>query len=647
MHLVDFLVYVDSHPILASAIIEGGMVATGLLAVAPLLPRRFLAPLFRQPWLFFLVMALTMFACRYPAFFCPRYFDPDEPQMLAQAITYETHPVPWRDVDGGSGGPLNSYALLWCLPFGIQPTYLTGRVFQTLCLLATFILLYLTGRRVAGDVAARIALLPAFLFISWTVAHDFVHYSSEEVSIFLLSWALYLLIRLSRQPGARFLIVQLGFVLGLLPFAKIQSVMLGGFLGLSALWMFFASRRTFFLETLLLIVATAIPSVVILGVVAGTGALRDFWLSYIHANAAYGAQYVSFSDKLTGKIDLVAWLLDPGSDIAVLLLLAGVPTLVLALHLIFGLQKTTSASRNLFVWAVLFAFVSLFTVFYSGNPYPHYEFFLLPAITFLMTVNFRLMRVSRFRLPTPEALLPFFLASIISSPFITANYLFPRCRLFVEWNNRTPFLLLELLLWLTSVSVLLTFGSLSVRKVFTEHLPSFSFANRWHRFVPLAFLFPFFLIPEQILSSRPNEFRGEVSSYLAHHRSAMDEAILRVKPAEGRLAIWGWAPEFAAETQTPLGTRDAVAPCSLPKTTLDDYFRQRYLHDLHSNRPELFLEANGPANFSFRDAKVYGIENFPEVAKWLAEEYRLEQEINGMRLYIRRDLPPPARQTRP
>jgi len=647
MHFVDFLVYVDAHPTLQSALINGGMAFTGLLAIAPLLQRKSFVSFFRQSWLFFLVMGLTMFACRYPAFFCPHYFDPDEPQMLAQAITYETHPIPWRDIDGGSGGPLNSYALLWCLPFGVQPTYLTGRVFQTLCLLAAFIFLYLAGRRVAGDVSARIALLPAFLFVSWTVARDFVHYSSEEVSVFLLSWALYLLVRLSRQSGTPFLIFQLGFALGLLPFAKIQSVLLGGFLGLSALWIFFTNRRTASFDTFLLIAAAVIPTVFILGIVAGTGALPDFWLSYIRANQAYGAQYASVAEKLTGKIDLIAWLFDPGADIAILLLLAGVPALVLTLHLVFGLQKVTLASRNWFVWAVLFAFVALFTVLYSGNPYPHYEFFLLPAVTFLMAVNFRLMRLSRFRPPVPRALPPFFLAAIISSPFITANYLFPRCRLFVEWNDHTPVLLLELLLWLIGLSVFLTFGWLFARMFLKGCLPSFPFINRWHHFVPLAFLFPFFIIPEQILSSRPNEFRGKVASYLAQHRSAMDEAILRVRPAGGRLAIWGWAPEFAAETQTPLGTRDAVAPCSLPKASLDVYFRQRFLQDLRSNRPELFLEANGPANFSFRDAKVYGIGNFPEVARLVTEEYRLEQEINGMRLYVRRDLPPPSPQTRP
>jgi hypothetical protein len=77
----------------------------------------------------------------------------------------------------------------------------------------------------------------------------------------------------------------------------------------------------------------------------------------------------------------------------------------------------------------------------------------------------------------------------------------------------------------------------------------------------------------------------------------------------------------------------------VPLNPLQVYFRQRYLHDLQVNRPELFLDTVVPGSFAFADPKAYGIETFPELEKFIADQYRLDQEIEGRRLFIRRDLP--------
>jgi hypothetical protein len=118
----------------------------------------------------------------------------------------------------------------------------------------------------------------------------------------------------------------------------------------------------------------------------------------------------------------------------------------------------------------------------------------------------------------------------------------------------------------------------------------------------------------------------------------MDEAILRVRPPGGRIAILGWAPEYAAETGAPLGTRDAISEYIFNSGSLQDYYRQRYLRDMRTNRPELFLEATLPGDHGFTKPIPVNIDAFPELEELITENYRRIAEIDGMRLYVRKHL---------
>jgi len=634
MGLSDALVFLDSHQEIQGAINTLCMVATGALVLAPLVKKRIVPRLsfLLRPWLFLALIAVSLFACRYPAFFYPRYMDPDEAQMLAQAITFETHPVPWRDADGTTSGPVNSYALLWCLPFGAQPNYATGRVLELSCLMGMFIFLYWAGRRIAGDLAARLSLMPAFLFVCWTTDHEFVHCSTEEVPLFFLAWALFLLTELRQGSGKLPVIVLLGIVLGLLPFAKLQSVLPGGFLGFSAIWFIFNSshgdRRAGLLQILVLMASALVPALLILGTVAYAGAFGDFWQSYIRMAQTYGVQYPSRWAEIKAQAGNLAWIITPGSPLAIPVYLTGLTTLVLAVDLVCGSQKAGHGIRHWFLWAVLFGLVTIATISFTGEHFLHYHFFLLLPLTFLLAVNFRLLHVSRQALvasPAMSRLLPGILLSLL---LVFARLPYER------WHDvMTTFVspglvriaLMAIVAWPIAQALLKT-------PPFPSLFPS-------QKFVPWVCLTLFFVLPAVLLSGSPNEFRGNIKLYLAEPLTAMDQAILRERPPGGRLAIWGWGPEFAAETRTPLGTRDSICQFMIRSSPLQDYYRQRYLRDLQVNRPELFLEATGPGNFIYSNRKAFGIETFPELAKLVADQYRLSQEIDGMRLFVRRDLP--------
>src|SRR6202011_1349505 len=85
-------------------------------------------------------------------------------------------------------------------------------------------------RRLSDDSIAILATAPAFIFWSAAAHTDFVHYSSEQLPIFLLAVAFYLFVR--SFEGERFRYpVGAGLVLGLVPFAKLQAAPIAAVMG--------------------------------------------------------------------------------------------------------------------------------------------------------------------------------------------------------------------------------------------------------------------------------------------------------------------------------------------------------------------------------------------------------------------------------
>jgi hypothetical protein len=641
MLALDALIFIDAHPVLRTSINVSCLTVTALLSVAPLF-RQVTPPwlrFFKQPWLFFLLMALSLFFCRYPAFFFPQKLNPDEAQMLAQAITYETHPIPWRDVDGTTSGPLNSYALLVSLLLGIQPDYFTARFLALACILGMFIFLYLATRRLAGDLAARIALLPFVLFIALNVQKDFLHYSSETISVFILGWAIYLMTRLARQPGTVATTVLLGLLLGLLPFAKLQTVPLGAFLGLTAIWFLFTShhlrRKVAITRIFALIASAALPALVILSIVAHVGAFNDFKISYLDNAAAYVSQNDSLLHGLKRRVIALFWLLTPAGELAIPFNLALISIMIIGLGFLFGFQEATRSCRKWFLWAILFMLVSITTIAFSGKLFPHYEFLLLPALIFLTAISFRMVMLGRYRPDTFNALTPLLLATILDFPAIPAYFI----GLYAV--TRLSRIAGPWFLWLSFTCLALSLGWRIVRARWIrqgQSSPPISHNLHGQKYLPLACLVPFFILPALALASLPNPYRGSVQAYLKHSMSPIERAIRQELPPGGRMAIWGWAAEYAVETQTTLGTRDSISEFATFPNPLQSYYRARYLRDLKANRPELFLEDSHPLNFLDTRSTNYGIVTYPELAKYISDEYTLKKEINGMRLFVRRDL---------
>src|SRR5690606_36458852 len=109
--LRDYLFWLDAVPsrFWLTACFSLGL--SCLLAFTPSLhgPVRFYP---RGIW-FSISVTLTLLAFRWPSWFYPHDFNPDEAQIIAGAITLNQFPVIWKHLDPTTHGPLLELALIF------------------------------------------------------------------------------------------------------------------------------------------------------------------------------------------------------------------------------------------------------------------------------------------------------------------------------------------------------------------------------------------------------------------------------------------------------------------------------------------------------------------------------------------------------
>ncbi len=328
-------------------------------------------------WLFVLSGLGLLAWARLPVLLFNQELNPDESQMISHAITLARWPVYWQSVDGTTIGPLDLYALLLPRLLGMDFDYTAARVLGLGCIAGSLAFLFGSLRAFFGASVARVAWLPALLFLSFTQLPDFVHYSSEHVPLVLLDGAIWLFARsVSEKTTPLGRAFGIGFLLGMVPFGKLQGVPPAGVVAVFALVLFW-QRHQLRQIAFLLASGLAFP-LLALGLCAAFGVLDDFWTFYIVGNLQYGIDQSLF-DSLLGVINIwgqstyFRWLLAP------IVLLTG-------LH-VFQLQKkgwTLKSGRLIGAFIVLSLLATGYAILRSGFPFTHYLHWMVAPLTLLV-----------------------------------------------------------------------------------------------------------------------------------------------------------------------------------------------------------------------------------------------------------------------
>jgi hypothetical protein len=345
----------------------------------------------------FLTLSILLLALmRLPVVLFNRELNPDESQMLSHAITLFQDPVYWRSVDGTTIGPLDNYLLVIPRLLGFQIDYTSGRLMGLFCTAGSFLFLFFALKNWVGSVAARRALVLPVIFLSFTQEIDFVHYSSEQLPVFLLALVLWLLTKMTKKRGPLATNAYLlGLFAGAIPFSKLQAVPQAMILVLCAFSVCYRnSRLKNSYKSILFLLAGGLTFPLITLIWTYTfHVLTDLIDFYLLGNAIYagGKGFISIPSQFV-KI------FSQSPDFIAFTVALSIPMLA-ALGRFSGFSRKKADAFQVPVTIVLLLLSSIYAVTKSGNDFIHYLNFCILPCTLLAALGLHRIEKQSFIFP--------------------------------------------------------------------------------------------------------------------------------------------------------------------------------------------------------------------------------------------------------
>ena len=147
--------------------------------------------------------------------------NPDEAQMISNAIGLFNKNFNIFEFDGTTSGLLNSFILLWPLILNLEITFLTAKLTSIFLISSiTYILFKIIFAQTKNLKTTFLLFSPFFIFFIFTKDPDFSHYSSELFSTLILI-SVYWIVKKNEKISYSKIYLS-SFLLGLTFFSKIQ-----------------------------------------------------------------------------------------------------------------------------------------------------------------------------------------------------------------------------------------------------------------------------------------------------------------------------------------------------------------------------------------------------------------------------------------
>lgn len=364
----------------------------------------------RIPNTLYLLAAIGLLVMmRLPAIVFNRELNIDESQMLSHALTLYLDPIYWQSVDGTTIGPLDNYLLVVPRLLGFQLDYTAARTMGLLCTIGSLLFFFVALQRWFGTTIARISLLVPLLFFAFTQETDFVNYTSEQLPLLLLNACLALVAILhTSKTVSPTLAYILGFIAGMVPFAKLQAVPQAAVLVLAGFFVIYQSyQKTKHFKPLLALLLGGISfPAMALAWIFYHGVYQDFIDFYILGNVVYAAgSGLGSIPTQFGQLVLTS------PDFTALLFIA---SLVLTAGLISGRQGQVPHAvkeQSLFLPLLILGYglAAVYAATKTGHLFVHYLNFCIYPIA--LTFVFPMQRLSHYKylaLLVPALLLAWF-----------------------------------------------------------------------------------------------------------------------------------------------------------------------------------------------------------------------------------------------
>ena len=335
------------------------------------------------PWVFGAAAILCFLAFRWPVWCIKMEFNPDESQMMGEALALQHKPLFWSAADGATHGPLDVFPLVAIGWLGFRIDYFAVRIVGAILTLIQLAACYRTFAIVAKENAARVAVLPIFCVLAFTTYWDWVHYTSELVPVTLLTVGCWLILSDLERAETRKLSwrwLTAGLALGAVPMAKLQgsppaALLIAGGVAFdlatgSISWQRRATRTAGF------IAAAALPTAFFAATSLIFGAWTAAWNSYIVHNLHYTESGVHSLTQMWSLLPHFISMVDGAPAYAL-----GATSICLLLA--YALIATPGRGLRLSGLAALFLLGSLVATLTPGREYTHYLLFLISPLGLL------------------------------------------------------------------------------------------------------------------------------------------------------------------------------------------------------------------------------------------------------------------------
>lgn len=313
--------------------------------------------------------------------------NPDEAERITNAVRILHYGYTWNSVDGYSSGPLNSIILLWPKIFNIDVTYFTVRVTSIYLFSSIIFIIFNIFRNAVNTLFALIIISPLLSFYAFTKSGEFLHYSSEQLSVFFIVFAIYLCFRLSQlQPFKRYLqIILVGLIIGAIPFAKLQAVPVAIILWCWIVYQILINYKMnrSLNEIYVFMISFLLPSLFFLFPLLINNEISHFYNSYI----LWALNYVSEPLNFNNFVNLLTH--DVGINIFNLYIQS---TLFLfAILMIFSKSFSSKESKKTIWLVILIVLSSYYIVIKPGRSFPHYIHFFIPILIIVLGFQFEMI----------------------------------------------------------------------------------------------------------------------------------------------------------------------------------------------------------------------------------------------------------------
>ena len=317
--------------------------------------------------------------------------NPDESLWIATAKKLAQDFRPWVSADTGTGGPLIPISLMLLRIFNLPIDHGTLKLMSGVVMALSVGFLYLGFIKLIGSGLARLVILLLATGVAMMRNFDMIAFNSEHIVVLLLCISFFFLSRLYRSGAGKYnkRIILLGFVLGLVPYAKLQGTPMALFMGLVACLVVY---RTLSIKSLgLLIIFALAPTILVLLTVYLNGGLSEFWLSYIKNNLFYTTAVEN--NNFTNRWKVLNEIIFQPEELHFFFYSCFAIILVGVFVVLIAIRKISKENKVMIVLSLLFLIVSLYCSTAPGRPFGHYMLLILIPLT--MAVAFILHSICR------------------------------------------------------------------------------------------------------------------------------------------------------------------------------------------------------------------------------------------------------------